>query len=703
MIRFKLMIKNSDLHVFPRLPFIYKYAHMFRSTKKIKLINHYRLLICLCFPFGLCAQQQIPLDEKRYVDSLEHVLLSDRADTLKAEAHFMLVDYWKFKDTLKSKTHLTAGKKLTTRSLYQQAVIPFYEGQYNFNSNPGKASAAFKKAISKLTPFRDKRAYEKLAAAWYNYALMNKDAKGYDFIMKITLEKAIPYAERAHNKVMVGHYYTQLATILMNNAQFSKSLIYNQKAVAILEKTAPKSSTLLFAYLNGVSICCYTEQGEKARYLLHKAKKLLAPYPDSVNDTLYYYNETLYYTTVNALEKALVSADLGILMAGKYHQEQMVQQLLFRKYDIYSRQKDFRNARNILLDIVKDQTLMRNPIDKAMIYGELAKTSAALKDYHSAYSWLEVQKKLNDSINNGESRIKINELETRYRTAENRRRILALQSQNRQAALNSKNERLYSSILAIGCLLLFVILGFAILNARSKRKLAKQKEINYRQQLEELERKQQLKITKAMLDGEERERERIARDLHDGLGGMLAGVKINLSSWAGDQSQVWEDKSFRKTVDQLDSAVSELRRIARNMVPETLLKFGMETALKDLCEFYMREGLEISYEFFDIRKDIPLNIQLNIYRIIQELVSNSIRHADATRILVQCSQNESFIFITFEDDGAGFDPASFKNSKGMGLENLKNRIAYLKGQLEIISAPGEGTTVNIELNTVTDG
>ncbi len=666
-------------------------------------MKYYWLLICLCLPVCGFAQQQIPLDEKRYVDSLEHVLLSDRADTVKAEAHFMLVDYWKFKDTLKSKLHLVAGKKLTKNSPYQQAVIPFYEGQYYFNSNPGKASAAFKQAISKLAPFHDKKAYEKLAAAWYNYALINKDAKGYDFIMKITLEKAIPYAERARNPVMVGHYYTQLATILMNNAQFSKSLMYNRKAVAILERTAPESSTMLFAYLNGVSICCYTEQGEKALYFLRKAKKLLVPYPHSVNNSLYYYNETLYYTTVNALDKALASAGLGIAIAEKCHQKQMVQQLLFRKYDIYSRQKDFQNARKILLDIVKDQVLMRNPIDKAMIYGELAKTSAALKDYRSAYSWLDVQKKLNDSINNSESRIKINELETRYRTAENRRRIVALQSQNRQAALNSKNERLYSGILAIGCILLFVVLGFAILNARSKRKLAEQKEINYRQQLEELERKQQLKVTKAMLDGEERERERVARDLHDGLGGMLAGVRINLSSWAEDQSDVWEDENFRKTFGQLDSAVTELRRIARNMVPETLLKFGLETALKDLCEFYMRDGLEISCEFFDIRKDIPLNVQLNIYRIIQELVSNAIRHADASRILVQCSQNKSVIFITFEDDGAGFDPALFKNGKGMGLENLKNRIAYLKGELEIVSAPGEGTTVNIELKTVTDG
>ncbi|MDQ1096757.1 MULTISPECIES: tetratricopeptide repeat-containing sensor histidine kinase [Chryseobacterium] len=665
--------------------------------------NYYWILMFFWLPVRLMAQQQIPLDEIKYLDSLQNILWSEKPDTLKADACFALVDYWKFRDTVKSRANLVAGKKLAQKYPYYRAVIPFYEGQYYFSSDPAKASAAFKKSIQELASFHDKRAYEKLASAWYNYALMNKDEKGYDFITGITIGKAIPYAEKAGNPVMKGHFYTQLATILMNNAQFGKASDYNQKAVELLEKTAPASSTLLFAYLSGVSIYCYTAQGEKALTMLQKAKKLLLPYPNSINNTLYYYNETLYYTTINALDKALKSADLGIALAEKFHQNQLHQQLVFRKYNIYSQQKNFKDARKILMDIVKDRTLMRNSLDKAMIYGELAKTNEQLKDYQSAYQWLNLQRKITDSINSSESKLKINELETKYRTAQSRQKIAALQAQNRQAALNTKNERLYRGILSIGCLLLFAVLGFAILSARNKRRLAEQKEINYRQQLSEMEQKQQLKVAKAMLDGEELERERIARDLHDGLGGMLAGVKINLSSWAEDQSDVWEDKKFRRTVGQLDEAVSELRRIARNMVPDTLLKFGLETALKDLCEFYMRDGLEISCESFGIRKDIPLNVQLNIYRIIQELISNSIRHSGAANILMQCSQNGSTIFITFEDDGSGFDPDTLKGGKGMGLDNLNNRIAYLKGHLEILSAPDEGTTINIELSTTTDG
>lgn len=665
-------------------------------------MKHFLLLIILWCPLRFFSQQQIPLDEKPYVDSLQHVLASKAADSSKAGASFLLTDYWKFRDTVRSGSYLAAGKKLGDQYPYYKALSYFYEGQYHYNGNRKKASAAFKKAIGALARFKDRKSYEKISAAWFNYALMNKDQGGYDFITKITLEKAIPYAEKAHNAVLKAHYYTQLSTILMNNARFDKATAYDLKAIDLLEKAGPTSSTMLFAYLSGVSIYCYRNEPEKALVLLQKAKNLLKPFPESVNNTLYYYNETLYYTTSGQLGKALASAEKGIVLSGKFNQKQLYQQFLFRQYEIYGRQKAYDKARQLLLSIIRDKTLTADSNDKAVIYGELAKTSEQLKDYKEAYEWLSRYRSVSDSINSNQTQLKISELETQYRTAQNQQKIAALQSQNKQTALNARNDRLYSWFMSLGCIFLLVVLCFAFLNARSNRKLARQKEINYRQQLAEMEQKQQLKVAKAMLDGEELERERVARDLHDGLGGMLAGVKINLSGWADTHPEVLHDQDFRRAVGQLDASVTELRRIARNMVPDTLMKFGLETALKDLCEFHMREGFQISCESFNLQKDIPMNVQLNIYRIIQELISNSIRHSQAKSILMQCSQNASTIFITFEDDGCGFDPALPGEKKGMGLDNLRNRIAYLQGQFELLSAPGEGTSVNIELNTMTN-
>jgi two-component system NarL family sensor kinase len=668
----------------------------------LKMRNINLIIICTLWCVKAFPQQQVPLNEKRHLDSLDKVLRSDSPDSSKATANFQLVEYWKFKDTVKSKTYLLRGKQLAAKYPYFKALALFYEGQYYFNWNTIKAAAAFKKAEEAFSAFNTPKAHGRRAAAWFNYALMNKNTKGYEFVTRVILEKVLPEAEKAGEKVMLAHFYTQLSTVFMNNYQFAKAGTYNEKAIKLLQNESPGSTNLLFAYLNGVSIYCYDDKPAKAKPLLEKAKAIITPYPESVNYTLYYYNEALYYFTVKSFEQSLVSADKGIVLAKKYNQKQLYQQFLFRKYEVYGQQKAYAKARQILLDIVKDGTLTATANDKATIYAELSKTSKNLDDYKAAYFWMNKYQVLTDSIHKGQTQVKISELETKYRTAQHQQKIAALQAQNKQAALKAKNEHLYNWLLGIGCLSLSITLALVIQNAKNNRKLSVQKEINYQQQLHDMAQKQQLKVTKAMLDGEEHERERVARDLHDGLGGMLAGVKIGLSGWSNTNAGAAEDKDLNRIIEQLDSSVGELRRIARNLLPETLLKFGLEVALKDLCEFYMRDGLHIDFQPFNIEKGIPISIQLNIYRIVQELISNAIKHANASNIMLQCSQNDHVFFITMEDDGSGFDIALLANKKGMGLDNLKNRIKFLKGKFELQSVINEGTTINIELNTNVD-
>lgn len=663
------------------------------------MTRFFLFLIVILISFKSVGQQQVPLNEQHYLDSLQRILQKKIPDSSRACTNFQLVEYWKFKDTLKSKAYLKSGTAAAKNDKYLNALALFYKGQYYFNWNKPKASDAFKKAAEALSPFNTKVAYVKQAASWYNYAIMNVDKMGYGFMTKITLEKAIPIIEKTGDPARIAYYYTQLSTILMNNYQFEKATAYNEKAIALLETKNPGSTDLLFSYLSGVSIYCYDNKADKARVLLEKAQRLLKPYPSSLNYPLYYYNESLYYFTKTLFDKSLASVDKGINLAKKYNQKQLYQQFFFRRYEVYQQQKNYSKANQILLDIIKEGTLTAKINDRAMLYSELAKVSEKLGDYKEAYRWLSQYRQASDSINSDQTKVKINELETKYNNAKNQQKIQSLQSENKQVQLNTRNERLYRFILGLGCLFLLLLLVFVLLTARSRRKLAQQKEINYKQQLSEMERKQQLKITKAMLEGEELERERVARDLHDGLGGMLSGVKIGLSGWTDTQPTISEDKDLHRIIGQLDTSVTELRRIARNMVPETLLKFGLETALKDLCEFYMRDGLHITSEMFGIQKNIAMNVQLNIYRIVQELISNAIKHAHADNLILQCSQNENTIFITFEDNGRGFDMDTLADKTGMGLDNLKNRIAFLQGKFEVHSAPGEGTSIDIELKT----
>ncbi|WP_431291690.1 hypothetical protein [Pedobacter sp. P26] len=290
------------------------------------MIKFFLFLIGILVSFKSVGQQQVPLNEQHYLDSLQHILQKKITDSSRASTNFLLVEYWKFKDTLKSKAYLEAGTAAAKNDKFLNALALFSKGQYYFNWNKAKASDAFKKAAEALSPFNTKIAYAKRAASWYNYALMNVDKMGYDFMTKITLEKAIPIIEKTGDPARIAYYYTQLSTILMNNYQFSKATAYNEKAIALLETKNPGSTDLLFSYLSGVSIYCYDNQADKAQVLLEKAQRLLKPYPTSLNYPIYYYNEALYYTTKTLYDKALASIDKGIPLAKKYNQKQVYQQ-----------------------------------------------------------------------------------------------------------------------------------------------------------------------------------------------------------------------------------------------------------------------------------------------------------------------------------------------------------------------------------------
>jgi two-component system NarL family sensor kinase len=148
-------------------------------------------------------------------------------------------------------------------------------------------------------------------------------------------------------------------------------------------------------------------------------------------------------------------------------------------------------------------------------------------------------------------------------------------------------------------------------------------------------------------------------------------------------------------------SANELRRIARNMMPESLLLLGLEPALKDMCDSLSTDETQVVFQAFGINTAMHQEIQVNIYRIVQELLTNAFRHAHASEILVQCSQNSSRFFITMEDNGKGFDATASDARPGIGLSNARSRVEYLNGKLDISSVIGEGTTINIEFDVTT--
>ena len=204
----------------------------------------------------------------------------------------------------------------------------------------------------------------------------------------------------------------------------------------------------------------------------------------------------------------------------------------------------------------------------------------------------------------------------------------------------------------------------------------------------------------AVLKGEEQERTRLAKDLHDGLGGLLSGVKFSLSNMK-DNLIITPDNMavFERSLDMIDASIRELRRVAHNMMPEMLTKFGLDEALKEYCNILNGTGLlKVKYQSLGMEARLDKSLEIIVYRIIQELLNNIIKHASASEAFVQLVRETKRLNVVVEDNGKGFDTAILEKNKGAGWMNIRSRVDYLKGQLDIHSEEGKGTLVNIEFN-----
>jgi signal transduction histidine kinase len=362
----------------------------------------------------------------------------------------------------------------------------------------------------------------------------------------------------------------------------------------------------------------------------------------------------------------------------------------------YLQQKNYAEAVQLLTLSLQQGRQVRDRVYEPEILELLYKTYEQQGNPRQAFNYYTQYIGLRDSIVSDAAQLKIKELEAKFNEKSNQLKINKLQATNTlQQAQIDRNRWLISLLVGIG-LLLFIVSFLIYETMNNKKKIAQQNEEIYAQRLKELEQQRQLEVYTAVVEGQETERARLARDLHDGLGGMLAGTKIYLSQI--NESGINGQAVYLQTaVTQIDNSIQELRRIARNMMPETLRKFGLKTALKDLCGSLAHGNLQIQFQSIGLSADIQPPVQLTIYRIVQELITNAIKHAEATEVLVQCLQSGNTVHITVEDNGKGFDVTTVQGN-GVGLANVRNRVEYLRGKLDIVSESKIGTTVTVEIH-----
>lgn len=212
---------------------------------------------------------------------------------------------------------------------------------------------------------------------------------------------------------------------------------------------------------------------------------------------------------------------------------------------------------------------------------------------------------------------------------------------------------------------------------------------------------QQNVLSKAILKTQENERRRIAEELHDGLGYMLSTLKLNLTSLKEQLSGPEEQVQFlHNSFLLLEDSFKELKSISNNLMPDLLFQFGLLVAVEDLCKKVNDAGkLHITFRHYNFKRKLKKDFELEVFRIVQELINNTIKHAQARNLEIQFLIQQDSLVIMAEDDGKGFDfQKKIKSrSKGKGLTNITNRINFMRGTLRVESSEDFGTSFIIHL------
>jgi two-component system, NarL family, sensor kinase len=606
----------------------------------------------------------------------------------------------------------------TVRAMSMMRIAVNYEGIDTLESAKAyKAAIAF--AVGKKLNYEAGVIYQN-----QNFLLINK---GLYAEAKTSLDSALYYLElTAHPKATVAKALVlgSLGSVARDQGDYKAAIDYQLKGIDILEK-AGRQDRLITACLNVSALYKelgeFQKQEEYAKKALFIAKnpglsnKLFMPYSYIVyslamqneyqkaklylDTSKLYYNSNepyqalvsyhliagLVYMNLNMLDSAEAAFKQGYPIAEKYKAVFSMTQCKMQLGRVFTLQKEFSEAEPILLSAMEDVKKTNEPIQLQNVLDYLSRFYDESGNYKKAVQYYKEYKEVSDSIASKQNKQYAAELEIKYAT-EKKDNEIKLQ----KAEIQRKEILNYIIAGGAATLLLISLLGYR--NYRHQQKLQQQR-------ISELEKEKQLTAIEAVLKGEEQERTRLAKDLHDGLGGMLSGIKYSFQTMKGNLIMTPDNvQAFERSMDMLDSSIKEMRRVAHNMMPEALVKFGLDTALQDFCNDVNQSGaLKVNYQSIGLKEQvIDQTTGITIYRIVQELLHNSIKHAAATSAIVQVSKVDGLLSVTVEDDGRGFDTAILKQSKGIGWTNIQNRVEFLKGKLDVNSQEGKGVSVLIE-------
>ncbi len=629
------------------------------------------------------------------LDSLLNTLKQQKKeDTNKVKTFIQLIDYYSDNYFDSSLYYIKAAEKLTKKlntTDFDFTLNTAY-AEYYYNQNNYQSTISYLQKCKQIaTKQNDKLLLSKVLnnlSATYSHFGQHRLAIEYGLT-------ALNSAIELNDTINLSNRYATVCRIYHDLRDYPKSIEYGKMGIKYGERYKHANGTII-SYNNVASSYSGLFMLDSSKYYQLQALHLALK------------NNNVFYIYASLINLSMNDFRTGKLSTIKSYSQQLND--LINDYDL-------KNDKSILahqtivnsLEFLAENKIndAKTELEKGIDYAKVEGNNDALLNVYEMLSKIEYLRHnisdaekyyfKADSIRQTIYASELNnftlDLNTKYETQKKQNEIVKQKHE-------IKNQKIWIVILIVSTIILITLSFFIFRYFKQKNTILEKERIIQQQQIYELEKEKQLQATEAILKGQEEERSRIAKDLHDGLGGLLSGVKYSLNNMKENVILSADNAaSFARNIDMLDTGIQELRRIAHSMMPENLVKFGLDTALKDYCDAITKTNvLRINYSSFQMENfKADSSESVIVYRVIQELINNTIKHANASELLVQLSKDGNTLYITVEDNGKGFDTADIQHFKGAGWTNIHNRINYLKGKIDVQSSAAEGTSVNIEI------
>ncbi len=632
------------------------------------------LLCCLLLPVFLQAQPDTGKD------SLLQLLRTAKEDTSKVLLLNELGYLAESNNPEEAKFYYKQSLQLSEKLDYKMGILKYYSNYtaaLNMQARYDSGLLLNKEALTVAEKFGIK---DRIAVVQHNIAASYIYLEDFENALSWHL-KSLPYFESSKDDGRLSVIYDNMGIVYREVKLYDKAIEFHEKALAIARRNKNEFDIGIVLSNMGND---YTSAGNypKALEVLRESLAIGRKLGDDFMLKNVLLNIGNIYIKQGVYDSLPSYATEGLAVSRRVGDSLTIASNLYTLGLYYLYKKDYPKSRTLAEEgfrIAEQNRYLEKWQLHADLLSELWLAQGDFKQYDK-YNRLSIQ--LSEQFFNQGMQKNAQLLDKKYETRQKEQQLQLQQATIRQQ--HTLNYILGGSIIA-----LLLIAGLLYRNYQQKRKLQQQ-------QIAELQQEKLLLATQSILKGQEEERSRMAKDLHDGLGGLLSGVKLQLGAMKGNLILSEEHaRVFNNALGKLDESISEMRRVAHNMMPEALMKLGLQQALQDYCDGLSEgQSFKINTEFHGLEQRMTPSTEVVVYRIVQELLNNTVKHSGAAVILAQVMRQENELSITVEDNGRGFDKAQV--IQGAGLKNIRSRVDYLQGQLDIQSVPGKGTSVHIE-------